>query len=94
MTYPEALTDGGDGGGGYAQLPRLRACLNTRLFGWPRKTSEGKYLRSSPQSGQGTTMGWKGNSLTPAGISRLHRLQVTTNCFRSRIGNPKLIRRV
>ena len=39
------------------QLSRARACLDTRRFGWPRNTSEGKYLRSSPQSGQGTTMG-------------------------------------
>ena len=34
-------------------------------------------------------MDWKGNSLTPAGTARLHRLQVTTNCLRSTIGNPK-----
>jgi hypothetical protein len=62
---------------GNSQLSRLRACLDTRLFGWPRNTSEGKYLRSSLQSGQATTIGWNGNSLTLAVTSRRHRLQVT-----------------
>ncbi|MGO9775622.1 MAG: hypothetical protein ACLQGT_03480 [Terracidiphilus sp.] len=42
---------------GLAQLSRACACLDTSLFDWPRYTSEGKYLRSSPQSGQVTTMG-------------------------------------
>ena len=39
-------------------------------------------------SGQVTTMDRKGNSSTPEGTSRLHRLQVTTNCFRVCIMKP------
>ena len=63
----------------------------TSWSGRPRKTSEGKYRRNSPQRGHLTVIDWNGNSLTPDGMSRRHRLQVTTKTLCSTVGNPKAI---
>src|SRR5271157_4065880 len=76
----------------YRYRPPVRRCWRmTSGSGRPRKTSEGRYRRSSPHKGHSTATDWKGNSSRPDGTSRWHRLRVTTNCLRSTIGNPRAI---
>ena len=69
-----------------------RACFDSKRSGMPKATSEGRYWRSSPQSGHLTAMDLKGNSSTPAGTLLQHRLQPTTNCLRPRSGSRKAMR--
>jgi hypothetical protein len=74
--------------------PPGRCWRTTSWSGRPRKTSEGRYRRNSPQRGHSTVMDWKGNSLTPVGTSRRHFLHVTTNALRPvGVGNLEPIRR-
>jgi hypothetical protein len=75
--------------------PPVRRWRFTSPSGRPRKTSEGRYRRNSPQMGHSTVIDWNGNSSRPEGTSRRRRLQVTTKVLRpDGDGNPKAIDRV
>src|ERR1039457_6952266 len=70
----------------------VRCWRLTSASGRPRKTSDGRYRRSSPQSGHSTVMDWNGNSLTPDGMSRRQRLHVTTKVLRPEgVGNMETV---
>jgi hypothetical protein len=59
----------------------FRTCRVTRRFGLRRKTSEGRYRCCLPHRPHSTASDLKGNSFSPVGTSRLHRLHVTTKTF-------------
>jgi hypothetical protein len=59
-------------------------------FGCRGKLRKADTFGCSPQRGQVTAIDRKGNSSTPGGTLRRHRLHVTTNCFRVSAKNPTI----